>query len=106
MCFLIDQKYNEGVAVPFFGKPAMTNPAFVIMARKYNYPLIPIQIIRENGANFRIIIHEELKAPKDRPVEEVIAQAHGLLEDWIAKRPAQWLWLHRRWESLKLEEKD
>ena len=106
MCFLIDQKYNEGVAVPFFNKPAMTNPAFVIMARKYNYPLVPIQIIREEGANFRIVIHEPLKITGDMSNEDVIVQAHGLLEDWIAKRPEQWLWLHRRWDNLKSKEKD
>ena len=29
---LIDQKYNEGLAIPFFGMPAMTNPAFVSSA--------------------------------------------------------------------------
>lgn len=106
MCFLIDQKYNEGVAVPFFGKPAMTNPAFVMMARKYNYPLIPIQIIREKGAHFRLIVHEPLNISKERSVEEIINEAHRLLEEWIAKRPAQWLWLHRRWDSLKLKEEN
>jgi KDO2-lipid IV(A) lauroyltransferase len=32
-----------------------------------------------------------------RPAEDVIAEAHALLESWIKERPEQWLWQHRRW---------
>lgn len=98
---LIDQKYNEGLPALFFGRPAMTSPAFVQMGQKYNCPIVPFQIIRTNGAHFRLIVHDPLPvfdgngAP--RPIEDVIAQAHALLEDWITRNPEQWLWLHRRW---------
>ena len=37
---LIDQKYNEGLAAPFFGHPAMTSPAFVSLAQKFDCPLV------------------------------------------------------------------
>ncbi len=105
---LIDQKYNEGVAVSFFGKPAMTNPVFVQLCQKYNYPLIPIQAERIKGANFTMTIHKPLElfdsSGKALPVEEIIAEAHNIMEHWIRGRPEQWLWLHRRWDSQKLKD--
>lgn len=93
---LIDQKYNTGLAVPFFGREAMTSPAFVQMAQKFQCPLIPVRGERLPGARFRITVFPPLEI-KERRLEEAIAQAHTLLEEWISERPEQWLWLHRRW---------
>lgn len=98
---LIDQKYNEGIAVPFFGRPAMTNPFFVQIGQKYKGQVIPMRIERTDGANFKVTIQEALAVTNEKdenlPAEDVIAAAHGILEHWIRNRPEQWLWLHRRW---------
>lgn len=98
---LIDQKYNEGVAAPFFGHPAMTSPAFVSLAQKYDCPLVPFRVERVNGIQLRLNFYPPLKiymeSGESRPVLDVIADAHNLLERWITERPDQWLWLHRRW---------
>lgn len=100
---LIDQKYNEGLAVPFFGIEAMTNPFFVQLAQKYGCRLVPIRNERLDGANFRLNVYEPLAVFEEdgskRPVEDVIADAHALLEGWIRERPDHWLWLHRRWKD-------
>lgn len=101
---LIDQKYNEGLPALFFGRPAMTSPAFVQMCQTIGCPLVPFQVIRTGGARFRLMIHDPLSVVDDSglplPVEGVIARAHALLEGWIRETPEQWLWLHRRWRSL------
>jgi KDO2-lipid IV(A) lauroyltransferase len=101
--FLIDQKYNEGVSVPFFGIEAMTNPVFDKMAQRYKCPVIPVQNIRLDGPRFRLKFYEPLRLFSENgaplPVETVIAEAHGLLESWIREHPEHWLWLHRRWPS-------
>jgi len=100
---LIDQKYNEGISVPFFGKPAMTSPAFVQLCQKFQSPLVPGRIERLEGANFRITIYDPLKIFDENdqalPIETVISAAHTHLESWIREKPEQWLWLHRRWDS-------
>ena len=100
---LIDQKYNEGIAVPFFGRPAMTNPIFVQLGQKYKCPVVPSRIERTGGANFKITIHEPMTLTDangaNLPAEQVIAQAHGLMENWITEKPGDWLWLHRRWPN-------
>ncbi|PZO81909.1 MAG: hypothetical protein DI626_10475 [Micavibrio aeruginosavorus] len=99
---LIDQRYNEGIAVPFFGKPAMTSPSFAQFAQRYNVPVLPLQVERLKGCNFRITLHPPFKT-EGRSEEEMVAYAHGLLEDWILQNPGQWLWLHRRWKSDALK---
>lgn len=99
---LIDQKYNAGLSVPFFGKPAMTSPAFAQLAERYNCPILPLQVIRMGGCRFKIILHPPLRT-NSRSEEEMLRAAHELLEGWIRQNPGQWLWLHRRWHSKALE---
>jgi KDO2-lipid IV(A) lauroyltransferase len=101
--FLIDQKYNEGVAVPFLHAPAMTSSAYIQLAQKFDCPLIPAQIERLGGANFRVTIHTPIRT-KDKSEQQLLTQTHEMLEDWIKARPEQWLWLHRRWDSAQLKE--
>lgn len=100
---LIDQKYNEGISVPFFGIEAMTNPFFVQLAQKHGCAVLPIRNTRLEGSKFSLTVYEALGVltPDDqpRPVEDVIADAHALLEDFIRETPEQWLWLHRRWKD-------
>jgi KDO2-lipid IV(A) lauroyltransferase len=102
LAILIDQKYNQGIPVEFFGRPAMTSPSFAQLAQKYDCPILPVQIERINGCNFRLTIHPPFRT-EGRSEEEITLHAHALLEDWIAKRPGQWIWLHRRWDSKALK---
>ncbi len=102
---LIDQKYNQGLAVPFFGRPAMTSPAFIQLAQKFDCPLIPVQIERTDGIDFKLTINPPLNIDGKSEYEGV-ETAHHMLEDWVRQNPAQWLWLHRRWDSAALKEND
>lgn len=99
---LIDQKYNEGIEVPFFGHPAMTSPAFVQLSQKYSAPLVPFRVERLEGMNMRLSFYPVIETLNQdgapRKAEDVIGEAHALLETWITERPDQWLWLHRRWK--------
>lgn len=99
---LIDQKYNEGIPVPFFGHPAMTSPAFATLAQKFSAPLIPVRVTREPDAHFTVTLYPPLPT-ENRAVEDIIREAHTLLEDWIRAQPGYWLWLHRRWDSDALK---
>ncbi len=100
---LIDQKYNEGIAVPFFGQDAMTNPIFVQLGQKYGLDVIPVHILRTGSARFCLRIEEPLRLEDDdgraRSEYDVIKDAHAVLEGWIREQPGQWLWLHRRWKD-------
>ncbi len=98
---LVDQKLNTGIAVPFFGRDAMTAPAMAQLGLKFGIPLIPVSVTRLKGARFRVTIHPPLTMPNsgDRAtdVRTVMSEVNRLLEGWIRENPAQWLWLHRRW---------
>ncbi len=105
---LIDQKYNEGIAALFFGRPAMTSTAFVQLAQKFSCPLVPARCERLEGAHFKVTYFDPLPVTDAQehklPESAVIEQAHALLESWITERPAQWLWLHRRWPGKEYQE--
>lgn len=101
LVLFVDQKMNDGMAVPFFGRPAMTAPALATLALKYGTPVVPFRLVRLKGARFRA----ELLAPivftstGDRSADQLRAmtEVNQILEGWIRENPAQWLWLHRRW---------
>lgn len=102
---LVDQKLNEGIVVPFFGRPAMTAPALAELALRYRLPILPARCERLAGARFRVTILAPLQPPAsgDRAADvlALTTTANGLLESWIRARPEQWLWLHRRWPEAR-----
>lgn len=99
LAILIDQKYNEGIDVPFFGQSAMTNPFFLKLARRYKLPLVPCFQRRVQGAHFEITVYPPIDY-EGRSDEDVLAECHRLLEAFITAHPDQWLWLHRRWRDI------
>ncbi len=98
---LIDQKMNNGIAVPFFGRPAMTANAMALFALRFRCPVVPGRIERLNGARFRATMYPPLDLPdtgdRDADMRAITAAATRLIEGWIRERPEQWLWIHRRW---------
>ena len=98
---LVDQKMNDGIAAPFFGRPAMTAPALAQLALKFDCPVIPAKVERLRGARFRLTIYPALKierrGARDGDVLALMTQVNAIIEGWIRERPEQWLWLHRRW---------
>lgn len=100
---LVDQKMNDGIAVPFFGQPAMTAPALAQLALRQDLPVLPVRCERLEGASFRVTFLDPLPYRKDGDHSEDVAammgQVNRMLEDWIRARPEQWLWPHHRWPS-------
>ncbi|MBI4185241.1 MAG: lipid A biosynthesis lauroyl acyltransferase [Proteobacteria bacterium] len=98
---LVDQKMNDGIAVPFFGREAMTAPALVQLALRFDCPVVPARIERLKGARFRITLFPPLDLAKagerQADILETMRRVNAVLEGWIRERPEQWLWVHRRW---------
>jgi len=100
---LIDQKMNDGIAVPFFGRDAMTAPALAQFALKYDCPVIGGQIERLDGCKFRVTFYPpmDIQATGNRhgDITAIMTRVNQTLEDWIRAHPEQWLWLHNRWPN-------
>lgn len=98
---LIDQRLGDGIAVPFFGQPALSPPMAALMAVKYGATLIPIQVIRHDKTRFRIILHQSPPLPAEggeaERVAALTASLYQMFEVWIRQHPDQWLWMHDRW---------
>ena len=95
---LIDQKMNDGIAVPFLGHMAMTNPTLGRLAVKYRVPVVPVRVIREKGAHFTVIAEPPLfQKGSGLTSEQLTTAANDVLETWIRDKPSQWFWVHRRW---------
>jgi KDO2-lipid IV(A) lauroyltransferase len=97
LAMLVDQKMNEGIKIPFFAKDAMTAPAIARLALKFGCPLIPTQVIRNNGAYFTINFFPPLELKENDTEESIMTKINQLLEGWIRENPGQWFWVHRRW---------
>jgi KDO2-lipid IV(A) lauroyltransferase len=100
---LMDQKLNEGIAVDFFGHPAMTAPALAAFALRFRCPVLPVHVERIGPVRFRLIVDPPLELPAtgDRQADilALTRQVNATLERWIRARPQEWLWLHRRWDQ-------
>jgi KDO2-lipid IV(A) lauroyltransferase len=98
---LMDQKLNEGIAVPFFGQPAMTAPSLAVLALHFRCPVIPARVDRLGPARFRLVLETPLELPascnRESDILLLTTQVNKTLERWISERPEAWLWVHRRW---------
>jgi KDO2-lipid IV(A) lauroyltransferase len=101
LAMLVDQKLNDGIAVPFFGRDAMTAPAVALLALRYDATIIPVRVERMGGANFRIVLSPPIPVVKsgNRQADTlaIMSEVNKEIESWIRARPELWLWLHRRW---------
>jgi Kdo2-lipid IVA lauroyltransferase/acyltransferase len=98
---LVDQKLNEGIPVPFFGRPAMTAPTLAVLALRFDCAVLPVHVERLAGARFRLTVEPPLPLPdsgnRTADVTALMAAVNATLERWIRERPEQWFWVHRRW---------
>ena len=98
---LADQKLNDGIAVPFFGRDAMTAPAIARLALQFACPIVPVRVERLVGARFRFTVEPPLAIADTgdtaADVRAAMTRVNAVIEAWARARPEQWLWLHRRW---------
>ncbi|MDE1149466.1 MAG: lauroyl acyltransferase [Azospirillaceae bacterium] len=102
---LTDQKLNEGIPVPFFGRDAMTGAFTADLALRYEAPIVPVRVTRlpatKGGPLFRVEAMAPMVLEKagDRATGTFagMARVNALLESWVRAQPGQWMWSHNRW---------
>jgi KDO2-lipid IV(A) lauroyltransferase len=102
---LVDQKMNDGIAVPFFGRDAMTAPAAAQFALRFGLPLVPIRVQRLEPARVRMIVEPPLAVLRtgDRQADvlALTTAMNATVEGWVRADPGAWLWLHKRWPKAQ-----
>lgn len=92
----------EGVFVDFFGHPAYTPTAPVILSLATGAPIIPMFIVRERGRN-RIYVEEPLELDitgnKEIDIKVNTQKWSDTIESYIRRYPSQWVWMHQRWKT-------
>jgi Kdo2-lipid IVA lauroyltransferase/acyltransferase len=103
---LMDQNFAPGgVFVPFLGRLAATTPIVPILARRTGAAIVPVHCEWQGR---KTVIHVEppvtlsRKADADEAIAEDTRAICEVMESWIRKDPANWLWLHNRWKRQPL----
>lgn len=104
IALLNDQKFNGGVAAPFFGVMAHTAPGPSSYALRFGIPIVPLSVQRiGDAARFKVIVHDpihlENTGDTDADIEAGVKRINAFMEDRIRARPAEWFWVHRRWPN-------
>jgi KDO2-lipid IV(A) lauroyltransferase len=101
LAMLVDQKLSTGIAVPFFGRDAMTAPAIAELALRAGCPIVPAYVERLGGTRFRVTVEAPLQpvnsGDRERDIYDTMLQVNRRIESWIRARPDHWFWVHRRW---------
>ena len=103
---LVDQDAGEqGLSIPFLGRPASTGIAIGDMALKTGAPILPIALHRINSKpmSFKIVAGEPIiPDTKNKSAAErlrILTEMNHELSNIIAQAPEQWLWTHKRWKT-------
>ena len=94
---LLDEKYPEGIRLPFLGLDALTSISAAQLALKYDLPMIPAYGIRLDDENAVQVIFEEPIAHTDSVT--MTRAFNDSLSARILANPDQWYWLLKRWDG-------
>ena len=107
VAFLNDQKFNGGVAAPFFGHVAHTAGAPTRVAIRFGGALQPLSVQRLPKARFRVVVHEPIPlddtGDRERDVEAGVRKVNAFVEAQVRERPGEWFWVHKRWPNAAYE---
>jgi KDO2-lipid IV(A) lauroyltransferase len=102
---LIDQKLREGIAVPFFGRDAMTTPAPAAIALKLGTRILMATNRRTRGARFHMTVMDgpdfQPSGDEARDIHDLTASLTARIEEMVRDDPGQWLWIHNRWPTAR-----
>ena len=99
IALMIDQRVSEGVKSNFFNEEAFTTTIPAQFVRKFEAPIVPIYIQRNNNDTFSLKIFDPIHFSKDNSIENITSDLNKFLEKLIKKNPDQWIWTHNRWKK-------
>lgn len=104
-----DQDFGprQSVFVPFMGINAATLTATGRLARMSGAAVVPMTQERlADGGGYRVILEPALDDLPSGDDEEDARRQNAVFERWIRQRPADYLWVHRRFKTRPPGEAD
>lgn len=103
VALLVDQKYDQGPEVEFFGQPVNASPGAARLALKFGTVIQPLSVVRLPGVRFRVTAHEPITVPdtgdKAADVLAGVQAVNRFVEDQVREHPVDWFWVHKRWPA-------
>ena len=95
---MIDQRVSQGIKSKFFNTEAFTTTIPAQLAKKFNIPIVPIFIERQEALKFKMKVYEPIHFSENETIESITLQLNKILEEMILKNPDHWIWTHNRWK--------
>lgn len=101
---------RKDVFVDFFGRKAATYKSIGLLAMRYKVPIV-VGFCRRLGNAYRFevglsrYIEPREWQDKAKPLEWITAEYTRGIEDFVRAEPEQYWWLHRRWKTRPLAER-
>jgi Kdo2-lipid IVA lauroyltransferase/acyltransferase len=104
VAMLIDQHMHspDAIYVDFFERPAATTSMLAAIALRTGAPVVPVFALPAPGGRYRMIYEHPVQPPaSDAPdaIREFTQRCTDVLEMYVRRHPALWLWMHRRWRD-------
>jgi KDO2-lipid IV(A) lauroyltransferase len=104
VALLIDQHLHsaDAVYVDFFDRPAATTSALAALALRTGAPVIPVFALPLPGGRYRFVYERPVPPPREKSpdaIKEFTQRCTDVLEMYVRRDPALWLWMHRRWRD-------
>ena len=95
---MIDQRVSEGILSNFFNNKALTTTIPAQLVKKFDIPVVPVNIERVKNINFKIKIEQPINFSKDHTTQQITDELNKVLEKMIINKPDHWIWSHNRWK--------
>ena len=101
--FLADQTAGPGHSfwITFLNQETTVFPGPEKLAKKYNYPVVFCYVDRYKRGYYKIYSEVLFLNPKETKEGEISLLHTKTLEKLIIKKPALWLWSHRKWKHKR-----
>ena len=99
LCILQDlDARSEGVVSMFLGLPASSHNGLIKLSKRFNCPVIPARVVRDENGKSTLIFYPPLLLDED--MEKSLTMCNNIIESWIREYPEQWMWILDRWKSM------
>lgn len=105
---LVDQDTKvDGIFVDFFSRPAHTATGPVLLAQKFNVPILPVFNPLDENFRYHLVSEPPIElvstGDAEHDLRENTQRCSNAYERMIRQYPWQWVWMHERWKKQPAE---